>query len=166
MLVAGLLVLGLAACADSGSSPSPPSTSSTTRRQPNRSTTTSSTTLSSTTTSRPTTSTTAPPPSTTISSAPSPSNCGARAGAVYAAVQGGDLGPVPLIDYAITDCRIAESNQIWAAVTLQPKPGTAAVRLTVALQRIGSIWTVAAYGPGAVSCDAPAPAPAELRLGC
>jgi hypothetical protein len=38
--------------------------------------------------------------------------------------------------------------------------------LTVVFERIGSIWNVHSYGQGATGCDAPAPVPTELRLGC
>ena len=73
---------------------------------------------------------------------------------------------MPIAKYMISDCRIAASNQIFSAVTLVPNPGSGVVQLTVALQRIGSIWTVQAYGQSHVSCDAPPPVPAELHLGC
>ncbi len=161
-----VLTLAAAGCASGSSSrATKPLTSSTThRRKPLRSTSTTSGASTSTTTAPSSSSTAAPPPS---SSTPPPSDiCGARSGPIYAAVQGGDLGPVPLGDYEITECRIATSNQIWAAVTLKPLPGKAVVPLTVALLRIGSIWTVKQYAQNHVACDAPPPVPTELRLGC
>jgi hypothetical protein len=93
--------------------------------------------------------------------------CGAREEPITQAVLDGGLGPVPVENYTVTDCRIAPSNQIWAAVTLLPKPGSGVPRLTVVLQRVGALWTVRSYGEGAVACDdAPPPVPAELRTGC
>lgn len=130
-----------------------PSTTSTTAAAP------SSTSRSSTTTAGTTPPDTAPP----TASGP---GCGTRAGPIFAAVQGGDLATVPLSSYTITDCRISDSDPIWSAVTLTPNPGTGVVRLTVVLQRLGSIWTVNAYGPGPVGCDIPVPARGELRVGC
>ena len=163
-------VVGLAAC-DSGSSKGAvkPLTTTTTRRKHRPATTTSTLTVAPTSTSS---ATVAPAISTTL--APSPATtappaleaCGARAGAIFAAVQGGDLGPVPLARYTISDCRVAKSNQIWSAVSLVPKPGTGVAPLTVALERIGSIWSVRGYAANHVACDAPPPVPQELRLGC
>jgi hypothetical protein len=85
---------------------------------------------------------------------------------ISAAITGGDLQAVPVDSYTVGDCRLAASQPIWSAVTLTPKPGQGVPRLTVVVERIGSIWTVHSYGPGATGCDAPAPVPAELRLGC
>lgn len=107
------------------------------------------------------------PRTSATTTAPSASGgCGAQAGAIDAAIQGGHLGPVPIAKYTISDCRIAVANQTFSAVTLVPNPGSGVVQLTVALQRIGSIWTVRAYGQTHVSCNAPPPVPIELRLGC
>ncbi len=163
-----IAVTGLAAC-DSGSSKvaTKPHTTAMTRRKHRPATTTSSTAAptTSSTTAAPVVSTTfAPSPVTTVS--PTLDACGARAVAIFAAVQGGDLGPVPLEKYTISDCRIANSNQIWSAVSLVPNPGTGVTPLTVALERIGSIWQVRAYAVDHVACDAPPPVPQELRLGC
>ena len=58
-----------------------------------------------------------------------------QAAAITAAVHGGDLGPVPVADYATADCRIAPANPIWAAVDLTPKPGKSVIPLIVALER-------------------------------
>ncbi len=164
-----IAVTGLAAC-ESGSSKAAtkPRTTTTTRRKRRPATTTSSTTAAPTTTSTtvaPVVSTTlAPSPVTTVP--PTLGACGARAGAIFAAVQGGDLASVPLEKYTISDCRIANSNQIWSAVTLVPNPGSGVTPLTVALERIGSIWSVRSYAASHVACDAPPPVPQELRLGC
>ena len=73
---------------------------------------------------------------------------------------------MPLDSYTIGDCRLAPSQLIWGAVTLTPNPGQSVPRLTVVAERIGSIWTVHSYGSGPTGCDAPAPVPAELGLGC
>lgn len=108
----------------------------------------------------------APPTSAATAPPGTSAGCGAQAGAIDAAIQGGHLGPVPIAKYAISDCRIAASNQIFSAVTLVPNPGSGVVQLTVALKRIGSIWAVQAYGQTHVSCNAPPPVPVELRLGC
>jgi len=51
-------------------------------------------------------------------------------------------------------------------VVLTPKPGQTVPPLTVVVEQLGSIWTVHSYGTGATGCDAPAPVPAELHLGC
>lgn len=156
----GLALLALAAC-DSGTS-NGPSTTSRARR-------------SSTTTAagdaRPSDSDGTAPvaPSTTSTSAPAGNTaimCDARATPITAAVTGGDLGTVPVASYTVTDCRIAPSNQIWAAVNLTPKPGTGVTPLVVVLERVGSIWGVHAYGPDHVGCDAPPPVPTELATGC
>jgi hypothetical protein len=73
---------------------------------------------------------------------------------------------VPLDSYSIAGCRLAPSSTIWGAVALAPKPGQTAPPLTVVVERLGSIWSVHSYATGATGCDAPAPVPAELQLGC
>ena len=78
---------------------------------------------------------------------------------------GGDL-PIPIDSYTVGDCRIAPSSLIWAAVACARNRARPSPPLTVVAERIGSLWTVHSYGPGATGCDAPAPVPAELRLGC
>ncbi len=166
-----IAAVGLTAC-DSGSSKAatkPRTTTTTTRRKHRPATTTSSIAAAPTSTSSatvaPVSSTTrAPSPVTTVP--PALESCGARARAIFAAVQGGDLGPVPLAKYTLSDCRVAISNQIWSAVSLVPNPGTDVTPLTVALERVGAIWDVRGYGASHVACDAPPPVPQELRLGC
>lgn len=160
-----LTVAAVGCASGSGSRATKPNPSSTTRKpKPPRTTSTSSSTSTTSTT---VTSTTTIAPPLPTSTTPTPSDtCGARSGPIYAAVQGGDLGPVPLGEYQITDCRVAASNQIWSAVTLKPLPGKSVVQLTVVLLRIGSIWTVKEYAQNRVACDAPPPVPTELRLGC
>ncbi len=159
--VAVLISVALVGC-DSGGSKS--GATSTTRRRTHRRTTTSS---SAGTTSLPTTATTVPTTLTTPpTTSPGPGTCGAQQSVITAAVLGGDLGPVPIGSYDVVNCRIAGSNPIWAAVGLNPKAGTGVTPLTVVLQRLGSIWTVHAYGITRVGCDAPPPVPAELGLGC
>ncbi len=163
------LLTALAACDSGGTKRSGRATTTTSRRRHHASTTTSSTGASTTSTSA-TSSTTAPsgtttpaPPPTAPPAAALP--CANQAAALTALVQGGDL-PIPADSYTVTDCRIAPSSLIWAAVVLTPKPGQTVPPLTVVAERIGSLWTVHSYGPGSTGCDAPAPVPAELRLGC
>ena len=165
-----IAVTGLGACDSGGSKAATKPRTTTTTRRKHRPATTTSTAAAPTPTSTP--STTSPvvattlPPSPVSTVPPTLGTCGARAGAIFAAVQGGDLGPVPLEKYTISDCRIANSNQIWSAVSLVPNPGTGATPLTVALERLGAIWEVRGYATSHVACDAPPPVPQELRLGC
>jgi hypothetical protein len=164
------LACSLAACDGSGSKTAP--TSSTTRaRRSHRTTTT-------TTTGVAPTSTTAPSPPTTVGTIPSgqtgpggtnppaTADCGVELGRFTAVIDSGELGDVPVGSYDITDCRLAPSRPIWGAVAMQPRAGTSVPALTVVFERIGSIWNVHAHGPGPTGCDAPAPVPTELRLGC
>ncbi len=167
VLVCVGLLIALAACDSGGSGRSSRDTTTTSRRKPHRSTTTSSTRAATTSS---TSSTTAPSETSTPSSPPpatpaAPLPCATQAAALTALVQGGDL-PIPADSYTVGDCRIAPSSLIWAAVVLTPKPGQTVPQLTVVAERIGSLWTVHSYGPGTTGCDAPAPVPAELRLGC
>ena len=162
------LVVALAACDSGGSDRAGRTSTTTSKRRPHRSTTTSST--ASTTSTSATSATTGPSQTSTPSSPPTTAPaaalpCGTQATALTALVQGGDL-PIPVDSYTVADCRIAPSSLIWAAVVLAPKPGQTVPQLTVVAERIGSLWTVHSYGPGATGCDAPAPVPAELRLGC
>lgn len=168
-VLALIITVGAGACS-SGSTKTVSkrhSATTTTRRKSRHSATTSSTSKA------PISTTVAPPSSTTSLSLPPPSSvppptdtCGPRAASIYAAVQGGGLGAVPLDKYTISECRVATSNQIWSAVTLVPNPGSGVQQLTVALERVGALWRVHAYGPIPVACDAPPPVPTELRLGC
>lgn len=163
-----LAAASLVACSSSGSSPK--ATSSTSRRKPVRTSTSTSSVAPTTTTPGGTAPaiTTPGAPSAGPSPTPTPSDgtCGPQITAITGAVLGGDLGPVPVAQYDIVDCRIAPANPIWGAVSLAPKPGTNVTPLIVALERIGSIWSVRAYATDHVACDAPAPVPAQLRLGC
>ncbi|MBK5289136.1 MAG: hypothetical protein JJE46_11805 [Acidimicrobiia bacterium] len=167
LVVVALLVVLAAACSSGSSSTTGEGSTSTSRakrRHPKPTTTTES--PSSTSSSSTTTASTEPAPPATAPPPTAGPGCGGRAGPIFAAVQGGDLGPVPLASYTIADCRIADANPIWAAVTLVPNPGANVIRLTVVLQRLGSIWTVFAYGAGPVGCNAPPPVPDQLQLGC
>ena len=158
------LVVTLAACDSGGSDRSGAGTTTTSKRAPHgSSTTTSSSTTSTTTTTGGTGTTTPTTPPTSAPAAALP--CATQEAALTALVQGGDL-PIPTDSYTVGDCRIAPSSLIWAAVVLRPKPGETVPQLTVVAERIGSLWTVRSYGPGPTGCDAPAPVPAELRLGC
>ncbi len=160
-----LCVVAVAACSSGSSSAQDDRTTTTShgKRRP-KPTTTTTTTTAPTGDPSPTTVGTVPGPSETPPPAVSGSGCGDRSGPVIAAVQNGDLGGADPNQFTITDCRIADANPIWAAVTLVPKAG--AGRLTVVLQRVGSIWTIYGVGPTGVGCDTPAPVPTQLRLGC
>ena len=166
VLVLGLTA-GLAACDSGGSGKAASTTSTTRRRKPHASTTTSSST--STTTlggAQPDTAVTDPNAPSTTTSPAGASPCGAVQTRLSAVVTGGDLGSVPVDQYTVTNCRLASSNLIWGAVTLAPKSGTSVPRLTVVFERIGSIWNVHSYDHGPTGCDAPAPVPTQLGLGC
>jgi hypothetical protein len=164
-VVAAGLALTLAACDSGGSDRSGAGTTTTSKKKPHRPTTTSSSTAASTSSTTGTPGTTAPtlPPTT---APPATASCGAQAATISSVVYGGDLQAVPLDSYTISDCRLAPSQPIWAAIVLTPKPGQTVPQLTVVLERLGSIWTVHSSGPGATGCDAPVPVPSELRLGC
>ena len=166
LIFTAVTVIAIAGC-DSGSSTAAPKahrTTTTTRRHHATTTTSSSTsTTSSTVVTLPATTVPPTPPTTAPANAGS---CGPRAGAIYAAVQGGDLGPVPLQKYTIANCRVSTANPIWSAVTLVPNAGSGVPQLIVALERLGSTWQVRSYGQNHVACDAPAPVPAQLQLGC
>ena len=155
------LVATVAGCDSGGSGRAGSRTTTTSRRKPHGSTTTTSSTVSTSTTTGSGTATSTPPTSAPAAALP----CATQEAALTALVQGGDL-PIPVDSYAVTDCRIAPSSLIWAAVVLSPKPGQTVPKLTVVAERIGSLWNVHSYGPGPTGCDAPAPVPAELRLGC
>jgi hypothetical protein len=168
-LLAGFgLAAALTACDSGGSAKSDAGTATTTGRRHRRDSTTSSSTTSTTTATRDTTGTTGTPDTTPASTTPPPAtaDCGVQLARISAAITGGDLQAVPVDSYTIGDCRLAPSRPTWGAVVLTPKPGQTVPRLTVVEERIGSIWTVHSYGPGATGCDAPPPVPAELGLGC
>src|SRR3954452_18079001 len=166
------LVGGLTACDSGGSDKVASTTTSTTRRRkPHASTTTSSTNTTNTTTTtvagaQPDTAVTDPNAPSTTTSPAGAAPCGAQEPHLAAAVSEGDLGGTQVDRYTIGNCRLASSHLIWGAVTLTPKPGQTVAPMTVALERIGSIWQVHSYASGATGCDAPAPVPAELSLGC
>ena len=168
-----LALLGLAAAltaCDSGGSTASSTSTTTTHRRPRRAHTSTTTT----TTGHGTSSTTATTPTTVASgqtgpggtNPPASAACGAQEARLSAVVTGGDLAAVPVERYTVTDCRLSPTHQIWGAVTLTPNPGETVPTLTVVFERVGSLWTVHSSGEGPTGCDAPAPAPAELRLGC
>jgi hypothetical protein len=163
--VAVLVGLGLAAtltaCDSSGSSTSAGSTTSTRARRRHHPTTTTAAASTGTTT---TTSTA--PPDTGSRDPPATAACGAELARFTAVVQSGEVQGVPVERYTVGDCRLAPSLPIWGAVALVPKPGETVPHLTVVFERIGSIWNVHSSGSGATGCDAPAPVPTELHLGC
>jgi hypothetical protein len=168
-LLAGLgLVATLAACDSGGSSKSDADATTTTRARHRRGSTSTSSSTSATTTTPDATGTTAPPATPPASTTPPPATaaCGVQLPRISAAITDGGLQAVPVDDYTIGECRLAPSQPTWSAVVLTPKPGQTVPRLNVVVERIGSIWTVHSYGPGATGCDAPAPVPAELGLGC
>jgi hypothetical protein len=161
---AGLALLTLTAC-DSGGSKSKSAGSTTTSYRAHHTTTSTKPAGTTTSSAPPTSITTVPRPSSTT--LPNDGGtCGGATGAITAAVLGGDLGPVPVGSYTVVDCRQSASQPIWAAVTLRARPGQTVPQLTVALQRIGALWTVHSYSQGPTGCDAPRPVPTELRLGC
>jgi hypothetical protein len=170
--VSVLLALGLtatlAACGSggSGASAKSSSTTTTTRRHKPRASTTSTTTTTTLGGAQPDSAVTNPNAPSTTTTPAGGAPCGAQEPHLTAAVTSGDLGTVPLASYAISNCRLASSNLIWGAVTLTPKPGQTVAPMTVVLERIGSIWDVHSYASGATGCDAPAPVPTELALGC
>src|SRR3954454_16987809 len=170
--VALVLCLGLtavlAACDSGESGKSARTTSTTRRRKPHASTTTSSSSTTTTTLggAQPDTPVTDPNAASTTTSPAGAAPCGAQTPHLTAAVTGGGLGAVPLDRYTIGHCRLASSNLIWGAMTLTPKPGETVAPMTVVLERRGSIWQVHSYATGATGCDAPAPVPAQLALGC
>jgi hypothetical protein len=165
-LLAGLsLVAALAACDSSGSAKSDAGTATTTRPRHRRGSTTTSSSTNATIGPSDTTGTSDPTPAST-NPPPATADCGVQLTRISAAITDGGLQAVPLGSYTIGDCRLAPSQPIWSAVSLTPKPGQTVPHLTVVVERIGSIWTVHSYGAGATGCDAPAPVPAELALGC
>jgi hypothetical protein len=174
--LAPLAVLALAgaltACDSGGSSKSDgASTSSTTRKRHRGTTTTTTSSAPSTTASSATTGTTATtattvPDDTGTTVPPATADCGPELARFTAVVNAGEVQNVAPASYTVADCRLAPSQPIWGAVALVPKPGQVVPRLTVVFERIGSIWNVHSSGTGATGCDAPAPVPSELRLGC
>lgn len=166
LLACAALVATASACDSGGSSKSDAGTTTTTKKRKPRASTTTSSSSSSTSSTTGTPGTTAPtlPPTTTPPGTTTP--CGAQAARISSVVYGGDLQPVPVDSYTIADCRLAPSSPIWGAVVLTPKPGQTVPQLTVVVELLGSIWTVHSYGAGPTGCDAPAPVPAELHLGC
>jgi hypothetical protein len=161
-------LVGVLAACDSGGSDTAATTSTTRRRKTHPSSTTSSTSTTTTTIggAQPDSATTDPNAPTTTTTPAGAASCGAQEPHLSAAVSGGDLGTVPIDSYTIGRCRLASSNLIWGAVTLTPKAGQTVAPMTVVLERVGSIWQVHSYGSGATGCDAPAPVPAELGVGC
>jgi hypothetical protein len=165
----GLVVVGLAACDSGSSKPKSSRTTTTTRVRTRRTTTTTAAgkgTSTTTTTSTTLPTTTVPPTTPTTVPPTTGAGCGSATGPITSAVLGGDLGTTPIASYDLTDCRRSTSQPDWAAVTLRPKAGQSVATMTVVVERLGSIWTIHSYAAGPNGCDAPPPAPAELRLGC
>lgn len=156
-----VLVLVVAAACDGGDDGESRSPTSTSRRRPTTTTTapvsTSSTggTGTSTTTAPPTSSTTTPQ-----------GGCGAQTGIIVDAIGASDELAGQQGTYTVAQCRLAASSPIWAAAQIVPNPGAPIGPATVLLERIGSIWTVSAYGTGAIGCPAPPNVRAELLLTC
>ena len=171
LVVTVVLAVAMTACDGSGSSKANAGTSTTTKKhKPHGSTTTSSTTASTTSTTgtadNPGTPGTTAPTLAPPTAPPTAAGCGEQAARITATIYGGDLQGVPLDSYSIAGCRLAPSAPIWGAVALAPKPGQTAPPLTVVVELLGSIWSVHSFASGATGCDAPAPVPAELQLGC
>jgi hypothetical protein len=165
LLVAALVVLGLAAC-DDGDSKS--------TDKPRR-TTTSSTSTSSSSTSP--SSTIPPGGGSTIPTQPNVpttippqtvGNCGNQTDALVAAINGSDVGGLNtrVGQFTIQGCRIAASSPIWAAADVVPNPGVQLDRSQVLLQRIGALWNVETVGTSNVGCQAPAAVRVDLKLSC
>jgi hypothetical protein len=172
-LVVVALCATLAACDSGGGSRAARSTTTTTtkhRRKPHAATTTTSSSTTTTTTlprgAQPDTAVTDPNVATTTTSPGGAAPCGPQEARLDAVVQSGELQNVPVASYTVTNCRLASSQPIWGAVTLAPNAGTSVAPLTVVFERVGSIWDVHSYGAGATGCDAPAPVPTQLGLGC
>lgn len=139
--VAVVLVLVLAACDDG---------SGTDARKPrHRASTTTSTTAPAGSTS-----TTLPsdPSAGATSTVPVPAGtCGGQEAAIVAAVQ--DQDPSYKTGYQTPQCRLGTSHPTWALVRLVPSAGSASPARTVALERVGALWTVRAVGNDANVCD-------------
>jgi hypothetical protein len=169
-LLVGLgLLAPLTACDSGGSASSTDPTSTTTQRRarkPRASTSSTSPGATSTTSAAITTTVPNGQAGPDGTNPPATASCGVQADRFSAVVYGGDLAVVPVDRYTISDCRLSPTRPIWGAVTLAPKPGETVPPLTVVFERVGSIWTLHSFGEGATGCDAPAPAPSELDLGC
>jgi hypothetical protein len=159
---AGLVavVLGVAlvatACDDADSDPSSASSSSS---RPDRTTTTTTAPGSSSTT---TPVVTAPP------GTPAPVNsCGVQAEFIVEAAEGSEEPALAAArdQYTAANCRLSQSEQIWAVVDLVPTAGSTFVATIALMERIGATWIVRQLG-SLESCDAPERARAELNLTC
>jgi hypothetical protein len=149
-----VLAVALAACDGGGSGKE--------ARKPRRSTTT--TTSSAAPTS--TTSTTLPsdPSANATTTVPVPAGtCGAQEPAIVAAVQGQD--PSYKTGYQAPRCKLGTANPTWALVRLVPSAGSGSPARTIALERVGALWTVRATGNDPNVCDGIPPAVATDLLG-
>jgi hypothetical protein len=164
LLVAALVVLGLAACDDGDSKESDkPRTTSTSSTSTTSSSSTSSTIPAgggSTIPTQPTVPTTIPPQTV--------GNCGNQTDALVAAINGSDVGGLNtrVGQFTIQKCRIAASSPIWAAADVVPNPGIQLDRSQVLLQRIGALWNVESVGTSNVGCQAPSAVRVDLQLSC
>lgn len=157
---AGLLavVIGAAlvvtACDDGDSDPSSAS------GRPDRTTTTVAPGSSSTAATTPT-STVAP------GTLASPDSCGIQAEVIAEAAEGSDDPSLaPSRDrYTVANCRLSQSEQIWAVVDLVPAAGAAFTPTTALMERIGATWFVRQLG-SLETCDAPERVRVELGLAC
>jgi hypothetical protein len=151
LALGGALVLG--ACDDGGDD----------RNATRRRTTT--TTVAGTTSSSgaTTTSSTVPP----FTPAP-PNSCGVMEEFIVEAVEGTDADQLAARkdEYSVQNCRMSQSELIWAIVDLVPEPGSSFAPTSALMERIGATWTVRQLGIAGVSCDVPERGRIELGLEC
>jgi hypothetical protein len=110
-----------------------------------------------------TTSSTVPP----LTPAP-PNSCGATEEFIVGAVEGdaADGLDTRKDQYSVQNCRLSQSELIWAIVDLVPEPGSSFAPTSALMERIGATWTVRQLGIAGVNCDAPERARVELGLEC
>jgi hypothetical protein len=156
-MLAGALVLVAAGC-DDGSD----SSSRSRDRDRDRTTTTTAAPSTSSSTGPTTTSSTVPPLT------PAPANsCGQQAEFIVQAAEESDDPALAGATGQFTagNCRLSQSELIWAVVDLTPKPGSSFAATTALMERIGATWIVRQIG-SLETCDAPERARAELGLAC
>jgi hypothetical protein len=150
------LALVAAACDDGSES----SSESRDRDRDRTTTTTAPTTTSST---GPTTTSSTVPP---LTPAP-PDSCGVQAEFIVEAAENSDDPTLAGSkgQYTAGQCRLSQSELIWAVVQLEPKPGSTFAATPALMERIGSTWIVRQIG-SLETCDAPERARTELGLTC
>jgi hypothetical protein len=153
LALVGALVL--AACDDGGGG----SEKDAARRR-----TTTSTAAGTTSSSGPTTTSSTVPP---LTPAP-PNSCGATEEFITDAVEGDEADGLAARkdEFSVQNCRLSQSERIWAIVDLVPEPGSSFAPTSALMERIGATWTVRRLGIAGVNCDAPERARVELGLEC